>query len=133
MPGGRNALHQLLYTEVLSNASDHLLSQSHMVVGIPLLLLFRRDLDTIVYPQQTRRRLQGRLETLDLTDGGFQDARLTIIHNLSVEEVEAVEEQSALWVRKRSVLSGIVECSKFRDEVCRVFCGVDGEGFGDGE
>lgn len=95
--------------------------------------LFRCDLNTIVYSQQTRRSFQRTFQTPDLADRRFEHSDLPIVNHFAVEQVKTVEHQASFWVGKRSVLSGIVICSKLCNEIGGIFCGVDGEGFGDGE
>jgi hypothetical protein len=80
-----------------------------MAMRILLPPLLRGNHDTIINPQQTRRRLQSTLERFDLADGGFQHARLAVVDYLPVDQVEAVEHQSAALWYARSLATRSVE------------------------
>lgn len=104
-----------------------------MPVRVNLLLLLRRNLYTIVYPQQTRRRLQRGLQTLNLTHRGLQNAGLPVVNHFTVDKVETIIHEPSLGIVQRGVLGSVMVCTELGDEVGRVLGGIDGKSLRDGE
>ena len=102
-------------------------------MGIFFTLLFRRNLYTIINPQQTRRCFQGTFQRLDFRHCRFEHARLTIINHLAIDQIETVKHEAAFGIGQGCVLGCIVICSKFGDKIGRVLGSVDGESFGNGQ
>lgn len=104
-----------------------------MPVRVNLLLLLRRNLYTIIYPQQTRRRLQRRLQTLNFTYRGLQNAGLPVVNHFTVDKIETIVHELSLGIVQRGVLGSVMVCTELGDEVGRVLGGIDGKGLRDGE
>ena len=101
-----------------------------MRILFPLLWLHR---NRIINPQQARRRFQRALQAFNLAHGRLQHARLAIVNNFAIQQVQAVHHQSTLWVAERCSLGGVVICPELGDEVGAVLGGVDGQRFGNGQ
>lgn len=104
-----------------------------MPVRVNFLLLLRRNLYTIIYPQQTRRRLQRGLQALNLTYRRLQNAGLPVVNHFTVEKIETIVHEPSLGIVQRGILGSVVVCTELGDEVGRVLGGIDGKGLRDGE
>mmetsp|Transcript_45445 Transcript_45445/g.119380 ORF Transcript_45445/g.119380 Transcript_45445/m.119380 type:complete len:207 (+) Transcript_45445:186-806(+) len=89
-----------------------------------LALLLGRELDHVVDAQHGDGRLGGKLDHLDLGEGGLEDARLQVVLHLARDAVHAV----VLHLRLGGIrLRRVVRRAQLGDHVGRVLRGVDGE------
>lgn len=114
-----------------------------MPIILPAPPLLRIQLNQRINPHNRDARLDGALQLLDLAHAGLQHAGLEAIVHLAVEQVQAVILVALAAGELFCVFGGGgvgggalgegVAGAQLGDQLGAVFCGVYGEGFGDGE